>query len=616
MNYDDDIGRHARGRGGIRQRLAGHLQQDSVHRNSSKLGHMLLEQWAWGEISALQVQRTAEAALADGATHPQLTRLASLGASGVHKGNCHRDLLKYLDTYMEMPTTVHCRIPLVFDEGVQHVGLEVLPVHRMVAFMFKHFPDEWALRFTGGAGAVSEFWNNVREDDPKWEAWQGDLALRDYKNKCIPLALHGDGVPVFKGKSLHIVSVNSLLATGSSMDQKFYVSGYWEHLANRDRDNLADDTEDCLWRCVQWDLETLWAGTHPARDPEGMLWPRGSEEAKLAGTPLCNGFFAVPWIMKGDLDYYAKAMGLEHWSSHNPCLCCRVNRTDRPWTDFRLTGDVSVQWTDHDWRNCHKPLHRFFTILKCGLHSVAIDFMHCVSLGVAQHIGGNVLFELVWRAVPGGTQKEKLLEVWMGIKEFYSVHQVQSRAAKLTLSMFADKGAPHKSHPHLACKAKETEWLCRALSFVWPQYCDQRKEEHKHCSRALALLVDIYDLASLPGLFLSDEDATQFFVKVHDMQAHLTWLRQWAIANEQQRWNIVYKLHYLGHMAEQAQWLSPRAGSTYIDEDFMGRMKNVAKKCTGGSALYRLGNIILAKYRRGMFLRWSLRHSTGDSAYR
>ena len=90
-----------------------------------------------------------------------------------------------------------------------------------------------------------------------------------------------------------------------------------------------------------------------------------------------------------------------------------------------------------------------------------------------------------------------------------------------------------------------------------------------------------------------------FFVKEHDMHAHLTWLRQWAIANEQQRWNIVYKLHYLGHIAEQAQWLSPRAGSTYIDEDFMGRMKNVATKCTGGSALYRLGNIILAKYSRG-----------------
>ena len=84
--------------------------------------------------------------------------------------------------------------------------------------------------------------------------------------------------------------------------------------------------------------------------------------------------------------------------------------------------------------------------------------------------------------------------------------------------------------------------------------------------------MDIYDLASLPGLFLSDEDAAQFFVKVHDTQAHLTWLMQWAIANEQQRWNIVYKLH-LGHIAEQAQWLSPRAGSTYIDEDFMGRMK-------------------------------------------
>jgi hypothetical protein len=43
--------------------------------------------------------------------------------------------------------------------------------------------------------------------------------------------------------------------------------------------------------------------------------------------------------------------------------------------------------------------------------------MHVLSLGVAQHIGGNVLFELVWRVLKG-TQQAKLAEIWECIKEY------------------------------------------------------------------------------------------------------------------------------------------------------------------------------------------------------
>jgi hypothetical protein len=37
-----------------------------------------------------------------------------------------------------------------------------------------------------------------------------------------------------------------------------------------------------------------------------------------------------------------------------------------------------------------------------------------------------------------------------------------------TLSMFTDPSRPHQVFPLLKAKAKETEWLCRALAFVLP----------------------------------------------------------------------------------------------------------------------------------------------------
>ena len=54
--------------------------------------------------------------------------------------------------------------------------------------------------------------------------------------------------------------------------------------------------------------------------------------------------------------------------------------------------------------------------------------------------------------------------------------------------MFADPSKPHKVFPLLKAKAKETEWFCRALTFVLPQFHDQADQCLRHISRELALL--------------------------------------------------------------------------------------------------------------------------------
>jgi len=226
-------------------------------------------------------------------------------------------------------------------------------------------------------------------------------------------------VPVFKGKSMYSVSVNSLLGYGGSLDQKFFLCGYWGHLLNKGKNDKTLDTEDNVWRYIQWDIECLWSGAFPRTDADGRPWPPGSQQAKDAGQPLANGYFAVPWIYKADLEHFANVMGLEHWGSGSrPCCKCKVNRDTLPWTDHRLLGDARVQWSEAEWRASHPQCHRFFQILHCGLHSVVIDKMHTLSLGVAQHVGANVLFELVWKALPVGTLQLKLLTVWLRTRNF------------------------------------------------------------------------------------------------------------------------------------------------------------------------------------------------------
>eukprot|EP00971_Amphidinium_carterae_P236935 4702524-Amphidinium_carterae.1 len=83
---------------GVRQRLAAADVRDARKMfalqgaKPSRLAKLLLEQWAWGNMSAVTVQALAEAADDDGCPHTDVKRLAAIGSRGVQSGNCSRDL--------------------------------------------------------------------------------------------------------------------------------------------------------------------------------------------------------------------------------------------------------------------------------------------------------------------------------------------------------------------------------------------------------------------------------------------------------------------------------------------------------------------------------------------
>ena len=63
------------------------------------------------------------------------------------------------------------------------------------------------------------------------------------------------------------------------------------------------------------------------------------------------------------------------------------------------------------------------------------------------------------------------------------------------------------------------------------------------------------------------------------------------------------KFHYLAHLALQCRYLHCKAGSTYLDEDIMGRIKTLARKSYCGN-LAKCPRVIVVKYMRGCFVRW------------
>ena len=617
-------------RGGLHQRRiqAAHAaaaqaqaQAQAAASSRSSLAHELLLQWSLGGLSAISVQSLASKAFSDGLVHPDIARLAALGNSGQAPQNCQRDLLRWLGKHMgALPPPVQMKLPLKTspeEESVQVVELPLLPLHRMMAYMWEHWQSEFQLRLVGEDGAVEAFWNNISPQDPRWATWHPFLQKRaGYKQKCLPLALHGDGVPVFRKKSLNVVSVNSLLGTGSSLDTKLLLASYWDALRNRSPALPQEDTEQVLWDYIVWDLKAVWEGVHPASDPHGNPWPVGSQEAQFALQPLCGGFLGIPWLFRADLDYVAKVLGLGHWGREHPCIFCKAGRTQCLFTDFRPEAEWRrAVWGGQEWRDAHPDCHKLLRFLGCSIHTVHCDVLHTVSLGVTYHVVANVLYLLIWEGQwPSRTPlKERLRAVWTEIKEFYSLARAPVRLTKLLFSMFLpDIQAPHQNYPLLqGVKAKEAEWLARAAHWVWSQRSDHSKPAHQHITCALGYLIEFYDICGAPGLFLSAETAATATQCCDNLPLHYSWLSRDALGKLQKIWNIAPKLHYMVHLGQRRQFLHPRCGWTYSDEDFVGRIARLARASTGGVAIDRLQRTIAAKYSNALYLRWSARLPTG-----
>jgi hypothetical protein len=64
------------------------------------------------------------------------------------------------------------------------------------------------------------------------------------------------------------------------------------------------------WKVILWSMWHLWLGKWPEADWLNRPWPAGSAESRLAGQDLAGGYFCVPWLLKGDLDFFAKCLGL------------------------------------------------------------------------------------------------------------------------------------------------------------------------------------------------------------------------------------------------------------------------------------------------------------------
>ena len=253
----------------------------------SKLAAYLKEEWAFGRMSPQQAQLIAKHACSDltsalafgkklgiEVSQPDLERLDTLGAGGLHPGNMHRDMERTIDS-TGLPDLMPIRLP-VKDKQNDTVVLDeqfILFPHMLFSYLYHNFQSVFIARLLCMAGDIEAFWEGVAHTDQYRE--HPLRHRRNHKHHCIPILLHGNGVHttgVGKAwtKMLDVFSWGSLLAVdGKAMLTNFLIFACWTILSSKDP---GFDTYDEHWLATRWSLEAMYERNRPLKDHKGKKY--------------------------------------------------------------------------------------------------------------------------------------------------------------------------------------------------------------------------------------------------------------------------------------------------------------------------------------------------------
>jgi hypothetical protein len=245
---------------------------------------------------------------------------------------------------------------------------------------------------------------------------------------------------------------------------------------------------DNIWKIVTWSFRALYEGTWPSADWDENEYPTGTAEAALAGTPLADGYFGVPFIIKDDWDHFGKTFGLRKHNSKHPRDVCRCEkgrgsdqadwpsnfRREARWKRRLLIGSV---WRKE--REEEGTLHQFFAEFPFITNeNIMPDEMHVIHLGTNQYLLGSVLWKLIFEIMPG-TPLNNMEALWLNICNEYRASETKSQFSSLGISSFTDAKSPASSYPRLKGRAAEIKWLVPVLRKIWSMHkrpgndCDQ-----------------------------------------------------------------------------------------------------------------------------------------------
>ena len=209
----------------------------------------------------------------------------------------------------------------------------------------------------------------------------------DRLSTTIPLGLYGDGGAFSHQDSLLVLTWNSLLGVGSTMEKKFLMTCI-------KKSDIGPGTYEDLFSILSWSFNVLLTGLSPAVD-----W-LGREQPGEVGY-LAHPYRACLAQVRGDWEFYATIFSFPRWNgAHRMCWMCDASASgrlafskmgpDAPWRETRHSHESYLARLEEDGSII--PV-LFEKAVGLRLECVCIDVLHTCDLGFTAHVVGNIFDE-------------------------------------------------------------------------------------------------------------------------------------------------------------------------------------------------------------------------------
>ena len=328
----------------------------------------------------------------------------------------------------------------------------------------------------------------------------------------------------------------------------------------------------------------------------------------MAGKPLADGFFAVIYALKGDLDYLTKSLKLRHYNSNEMCDLCPATR--RKGSDQRMVYcnfNADARWKtmcygSSEWRRLYSGhfLHWICSLEGVSNLSIEPDELHVLHLGVSMYAIGSVLHILV-HEVMDDTAEVNMKAVWGDVCVYYSDHNPDCQYSNLSLSSFSDRSKPFDDFPMLKGKGAEVKDLLPAVCDCWSRR-GARHGQFSLINETMTALLEVQDILRdhAKDLIIPEDKVVRLQTVLDTFLLGYQRLAYEAEVSGAFLWSMPSKFHWLYHLGQKCMFLNPRRTNCFLDEDFVGKMKILLQSCASGTELHKTLMKMAEKYQWGL----------------
>ena len=520
--------------------------------------------------------------------------LARIGSNHNRERNLHRWANRQAWRAL-LPDIYEFTLPLTTDGIHEHEGHHacLLP-HETFASLFG-FPELFRELLLGGEGALRSFWEGSRAAGDRWYTHHPVEAVHSNPEHCVPFGIFGDDAGLYLNQKVLVLLWGSVAVQSLTLDQRIlFCAITYKNL-------VPGKSIQMLYKIMRWSFAQLALGTWPSCDHEGRPFSASHHPRRyaMADQPLAGEYIGVFSELRGDWKWQVEALALQNWyATLFACHLCRAHRRIRRhwWTQFRRTAHIRRTRTTHaafrDQASSIPPdlASPLIHIVGFCIWRAWVDAMHCLDHGIYQIVAACCLYELVRQGIWAGRNLEERYYAAHAEYRAWCTENKHPAAPRFEYK----KLVPERECPVFTQQTAKAAMMKHIMAWLYSVLSRTGVSAGPHNEMRFSLFHHwqcFEQVCARNGRFLPPAEIE--LVAAHVEKALLAQHALKAEANSQDNltWHLLPNNHMMTHLAFDfvvRSAVNPRRITNYSDEDFVGRIKRIARACHGASAGLRI----------------------------